>query len=98
MADQIKSLMALDDSELSAKLGFARRIEEFKESLQTADGLEGDARKRVNDRIEEMLNPRIYTEDLKYTVESAQREAARKKSGKTEPVDLLQGCCDVCPE
>lgn len=94
MADQIKTLLALDDTELGAKLGHAHALAEFKESLTRADALEGDARKKVEDRLDDMLNPTIYADSLKYAVESAERKA----KGKTGPADVLEGCCDVCPD
>lgn len=94
MADQIKTLLALDDAELSAKLGYTKKLEGFKEDLMEADKLTSDARKKVEDRLESMFTPNIWPDELHHVVESAKRKA----SGKTTPESVLEGCCEPCSD
>ena len=92
MADDIKSLLALDDAALTAKLGLDTRLASFKEELAEADKMEGKAREHVESRLKEMFSPKVYIDDLKYAVESAER-MGKKSSG---PCDLVEACgCDV---
>lgn len=79
----IKTLQGKTDDELQTLLGFKSKIECFREDLATADKLSGKARETVERRLEEMFTPRPYVEDLKYTIESAERQAKRK-TGKGE--------------
>lgn len=96
MADQIKALLALDDAELSVKLGYAKKIESFKEDLMEADKLTGEARDEVNEKIDQMLTPNIWPEDLKHSIERAKRKGA--KGNKTTPASVLDGCCEMPEE
>jgi hypothetical protein len=97
MADAINTLLALDDAQLSAKLGYDKRLKDFKDNLSEANKLSGKAREKVVDRLDSMLNPKIYDDDLKWTVESAQRLQA-KLDGKTSPESIVAdagcGCVD----
>lgn len=94
MADQIKTLLALSDDELAAKLGYAKRIADFRADLERGGALTGEPRKLVEDKINSMLTPNIWPEDLKYTVERAERKASGKD--KTTPESVLEGCCEPC--
>ena len=80
----IEQLKKMSDDDLRELLGYDKKIATFKEDIAKADGLSGDARKIVEDRIESMFTPNIYVEDLKYTIQDAERQAKRKRSGKDE--------------
>jgi hypothetical protein len=82
----IADLKKKTDAELIELFGYDRKLEDFKEALEEGDKLTGKAREKVEDRINEMLTPRVYPEDLKYTVESAKRSA---KTGK----EAMNDCC-----
>lgn len=80
----IDTLKAKKDPELLELLGLDQKLAVFKEALAEADTLKGEPRKKVEDRINSMLTPNIYPEDLRYAVRDA------KRSGKEE-------MCNCCP-
>jgi hypothetical protein len=81
----IKDLQAKTDQELMDLLGLTNTLNGFKEDLGEADALKGKAREDVEERINDMLNPRIYPNDLSYAIEDAKRRAA--KTGKEALAD-----------
>jgi hypothetical protein len=88
----IAALRKKTDEELSDLLGFNGKIENFKKDLEKADNLDGKAKEIVERRIEEMFTPRPYVEDLKYTIDSAERQAKAKRTGKDE---VCHCGCDI---
>lgn len=76
MKHTLEELKSKSDAELLEMLGFKNQLDEFKESLAEAEKLKGKAKEHVEDRVNEMLTPRIYPGDLKYAVKSAQRKTA----------------------
>lgn len=96
MADIIDQLLAMDDTALGSKFGFTQKLEAAKEDLKEAATLKGDARESVVERINSMLTPNIYPDDIGYAVKNAKRKEALK--GKTTPASLASDCgCDVEP-
>ena len=75
----IKNLVGKSDEELLELLGYASKVEEFKENLAAADKLEGKAREKVEERIEKMFTPHVYPDEIKWAIEDATRKS---KSGK----------------
>jgi hypothetical protein len=83
----IKTLRAMDDAQLLDILGLVNTLNDFKEDLEEADKLSGKAREEVQERINNMLSPRIYPGDLGYAIEDAQRRAKKNQSGKDAMAD-----------
>lgn len=103
MADTIKSLLALDDSALLAKLGLGQKLQDFKDSLTKAAALPDDQKADVEKQLAKMFGPHDYmVSDFNYTVESAERRALKAKSlgvKGSEVNDCLKSfdCCDCAP-
>lgn len=93
MADIITELKGLDDAALSTRLGYDKKLSEFKSDIELADGLKGDARKNVADKIDRMLSPNIYPEEIKWAVQREQRKEAKA----TTPDSVLSDCGCVEP-
>lgn len=96
MADIIDQLLALDDAALGSKFGFTQKLEAAKEDLKEAATLKGESRAMVVERINSMLTPNIYPDDIGYAVKRAKAKEASK--GKTTPTSLAADCgCEVDP-
>lgn len=96
MSDIIDELLAADDATLMKKFGYSQKLASAREDLIEAGKLSGDARSSVVERINSMLTPTIYGDEIGYAVDSAKRRAANK--GKTTPSSMLSACgCDVAP-
>lgn len=80
----LETLKGYTDDQLLDVLGFKNKVENFKEQIKKADELKGDARKEVESEIERMFTPHVYPEDLKWKIESAERHAKMKRTGKDE--------------
>lgn len=83
----LEDLKNKTDAEFYELFGYDRQVAEFKDTLSEAEKLPPKGKEKVEDRLNEMLSPRIYPEDLKYTVESAKR---KEQSGK-------EALCDCSP-
>lgn len=74
--DTISRLAGMNDDELAQVLGLTQKFQDTKAQIQTLNGIKGEGRKYAEQRISEMLTPRVY--DLDYIVESAQRKNSKK--------------------
>lgn len=74
--DTISRLAAMNDEELAQVLGMTQKFQDTKAQIQTLNGIKGEGRKYAEQRISEMLTPRVY--DLDYIVEAAQRKNSKK--------------------
>lgn len=83
----LDKLKSMTDEQLLDVLGYKNKVESFKEDIAKADGLKGEARKKIEADIERMFTPHVYPEDLKWKIEHAERKA---KTGKEE------ACCCGC--
>jgi hypothetical protein len=90
MADIIDTLAGMDDAALSAKLGFDKKLDKAKSDLADMAKLDGDARKLAVERVTNLLNPTIYTDELGWIVESAQRKACKQTAA--------EAMCDCSPD
>jgi hypothetical protein len=90
MADIIDELLGMDDAALSKKIGFADKLQVFKNDIGRASKLSGDARTKVVDHLKRTFAPSSYAiEDIGYTVDRAEKKA----DGKTTPEDITNCCC-----
>lgn len=88
MADIIDDLLALDDGALSEKLGLQDRVKTFREDLEKANTLSGDAREKVVRHVNEIFTPKQYAvEDLSWQV----KHAAQKAKTGSSPSEIV-GC------
>lgn len=69
----IDQLAKMDDAALSKALGLDAKLAEAKEGIAQLSALEGDARKRAEERIEKMFEPHIWADEFKHIAKSAQR-------------------------
>lgn len=87
MADLIEELSGLDDNALSAKLGMADKLKEFKSNLARASKLEGKARAKVVAHLTRTFTPHTYEiEDLSWQIDRAE---GKDKCG---PAQLVADC------
>lgn len=93
MADIIDTLAAMDDAALSAKLGFAAKVADFRKSLEEAMTLPSEARGEIADSINRQLQPSIWPGDLAHQVECAKRKLEKKSAvdemNDTSPSSML---------
>lgn len=93
MADIIDTLAAMDDAALSAKLGFAAKVADFRKSLDEAKDLPEEARKEIADSINRQLQPSIWPGDLAHQVECAKRKmkkSAVDEMNDTSPASMME--------
>lgn len=93
MADLIDELAGMDDAALGAKLGFNDKVSNFRADLKRAQALSGKPREKVESHLKSMFTPHVYTEDLKWRVDDAERLA----KGKTSPCSIVQEAGCDCP-
>lgn len=88
--DMLEELLALSDADLSEKLGYDDKLEQFKADLAAAKKLTGKARDRVNQSLNDMFTPRDYAaQDFHWAVQ----DAGNKAAGKTTPQSIVDCCC-----
>lgn len=86
----IEEMAGKSDAELQALLGIDKKVKAFREALEEAKGLKPEGRKAVEDRLERMLTPNVYPEDLKYAIEQAKRAEQKGSAGAKA---AMQDCC-----
>lgn len=89
----ISELAAMDDAALSEILGYNQQISSAREDFAKLSTLKGEARAEAEDRIQNMLSPKIYASDLGYLYDDLKRKSKKGQSADealadTE-VDLL---------
>lgn len=78
MADIIDTLAGMDDATLMAKLGFDKKLDKAKSDLAELVKLPaGDARTNAVEKVNNLLNPTIYSDELGWIADSAQRKLAK---------------------
>lgn len=85
--DKIKQMIAMSDADLTALLGYDKKVTAAKASLVEADALTGKAREEFNKKLDERLSPRIDGYDLDWMIKDAKRAADPKKTSDSGP------CC-----
>lgn len=90
MPDIIDTLAGLDDAALMAKLGFDKKLSKAKEDLAELAKLPaGDARTNAVEKVNNLLNPTIYSDELGWIKESAERKVAKSAAAEM---------CDCSPD
>lgn len=88
MTDIIDTLATMDDSALMAKLGLDKKLSKAKEDLAELAKLPaGDARDAAVEKVNNLLNPTIYSDELGWIADSAQRKLANGAADE-------MCCCD----
>lgn len=90
MADIIDTLAGMDDAALMAKLGFDKKLDKAKGDLADMAKLDGDARANAVKRVNDLLNPSIYSDELGWIVQDAKRSANKQS--------CAEAMCDCAPD
>lgn len=86
--DIIDSLSKMNDAQLLTKFGLQSKLDKAKADLKEAKGLTGKAREIVAERIESLLAPHMYGDEIGHAIDSAKRQTAPK--GKTTPTSMVE--------
>lgn len=86
----ISELRKLDDAAILDLLGYVNKVNAFKEHLAEADNLSGKARTIFEEKLDKMLTPNVYPDELGWMIKDSKRQA-KPSSGKEE---MANCCCD----
>lgn len=90
MADLISELAGKSDDELAKVVGFDQKLKSIRENLEKANGLSGEARKKVVKALERGMAPSTFVfEDLDWQIKDAERQ---EKTGAS-PSEIVNCCC-----
>lgn len=67
--DTIGRLRAMSDEDLMTAMGMKSELTRMREVLDKADALKGEKRTKVNNRLDERMNPKVSTYDIDYLVD-----------------------------
>lgn len=89
----IESVSAMSDEELHHLMGHKQQMAEARKGLEEASKLTGKARQHAEDRIHEILTPRIYGGEFKYLASDAmdkvKRETGKEALANDSPSSVL---------
>lgn len=77
----LADVKGMSDAELGALFGFPDKIKTFKDHIAEADKLPPKGKKVVEDRLNSMLNPTIYPDEIRWAIDDAKR---KDRTGKDE--------------
>ena len=82
----LSDLQKMNDQELLELLGFSERVDKFKEQLSETAKLPPKQKTFVEERIQRMLTPNIYGDELEWAIQDAKR---KDQTGK----EAMADCC-----
>jgi hypothetical protein len=87
---KIADLVALSDEELMKAFGFDQKLKMARKELEELNKFTGDARSEAEEKVQRMLNPEIYLNELTWIADDIERKQ-RQNDPKAVPVpsDLM---------
>lgn len=80
----LEELAGLDDQETLELLGFAEKADAFKKKIEEARKLKPSQKAYVEERINKMLTPNIYGDEVDWAIRDAKR---KEQTGKEAMAD-----------
>lgn len=90
MTDIIDTLSGMDDAALAAKFGFDKKLDKAKADIAELSKLSGDARTAAAKRVDNVLNPTVYADELGWIASDAKRKAVCNQTA-------AEAMCDCSP-